>query len=58
MVGRPLGRGLRALFTYGRKEGGPGFLDAGVRVVTSPEFHEYVANDIRRYDFAYEGVAD
>ena len=34
------------------------FLDAGVRVVTSPEFNEYVANDVRGADFADEGVAD
>ncbi len=34
------------------------FLDAGVRVVTSPEFNGYVANEIRSYDFACEDVAD
>ncbi len=34
------------------------FLDAGVRVVTSPEFSEYVANDVRSADFSDEGVAD
>ncbi len=34
------------------------FLDAGVRVVTLPEFSEYVANDVRSADFSDERVAD
>jgi len=34
------------------------FLDAGVRLVMGPEFSEYVANDVRGYDFAYEDVDD
>jgi|GEM_PF-6304166 len=62
LVASPLIRALEGIDLmasgYVKPEAAKVFLDAGVRVVTSPEFSEFVANDTRGAEFAYEPVAD
>ncbi len=62
LIASPLIRALEGIDLmasgYVKPEAAQVFLDAGVRVVTSPEFNEYVANDTRLAELAYEPVAD